>query len=282
MPLKAIFVDAGHGLGPTGSIDNGASGNGTTEREQVVKIAIDLLGDLRADPVLSQAQIIPVGVDVRLMLVSKIKQVNAACRQNGWGTDETLLISIHLNAGDPSARGIEAWYSSKHPELSAFALAIARSTASSTGLPLRPNPTLPSNQNRFGRLGILDDTILRACLIEAGFVTNEFDAALIQDPNLRPTIAQGILGGIRAYLTLSPSPQPQPPPTPIPTPAPTPPGFYTDVPTGAWYHDDVVLCLREGLFLMSSDGFFHPERPVTRAELAAVMARHLRTHHHIT
>ncbi len=286
MPLQAIFVDAGHGLGPTGGIDNGASGNGTTERDQVVKIAGDLLGFLRADPDFSRLQSIPIGVDVRLSLITKINQINAICRQNGWQRQDAFVISIHLNAGDSSARGVEAWYSSQHPEDSSLALTFAQNVTDATGFPLRKPAALPSNQNRWGRLGILDDTLPRACLVECGFVTNEFDAALIQDPSLRPTIAQGLFTGLHASLTLQPTPipqpQPQPVPTPAPIPAPTPPAFYTDVPAGTWYHDDVALVLREGLFRMSSDGLFHPDHPVTRAELAAVIARHLRTHHNIS
>src|SRR5436190_16682670 len=96
--LKAVFIDAGHGLGPTGAIDNGASGNGTTERKEVVEIAQELSARLTADPSFAGVQIIKIAVDDRMMLKDHIKEVNDLCRMNGWQANDALLVSIHLNS----------------------------------------------------------------------------------------------------------------------------------------------------------------------------------------
>lgn len=266
--LKAIFIDAGHGLGPTGAIDNGASGNGTTERNEVVEIANETIARLKADPTFSGVQIIPVGVDVRLSVTGKVNEVNRICREKGWQTNDALLIAIHINsAGSTAARGLEAWYSSSRGGED-FAKSVIEQVSQATGLPLRAKVTLPSNANRHGRLGIVDDTIPRACLIECGFITNEFDVAVLKSMQLDDRFAEGIHRGIRTYLSL--------PPTSGPV---APPAFFTDVPPLAWYAGDVKKCFDEGLFKISADGKFNPDRPVTRAELAAVMARHLFKHH---
>ncbi|MEI8229612.1 MAG: N-acetylmuramoyl-L-alanine amidase [Candidatus Peregrinibacteria bacterium] len=269
--IKAIFVDAGHGLGPTGGIDNGAAGNGTTERKEVVAMAQSLAGQLSADPDFRGVQIIKVSVDERLMLIDHIKEVNILCQENQWKSEDALLLSIHVNAAsDPAARGLEAWYSPRFPTMIDFAKTLVEQVATTTGLPPRSRPALISSDNRWGRLGILDDTLCVGCLFEAGFLSNEFDAKVLTDAALREKIVDGLHRAIRVQCSLPPLHGPA-----------TPPTSFTDLPALAWYREDVKLCLREGLFQMSADGLFHPERPVSRAELATVLARHLRSHHGI-
>src|SRR5438477_511840 len=107
MSPRGLLVDAGHGLGPSGAADPGATGQGTTEREQVVAIAQALLPLAQTLPV----QVFGIGIDKPLSLIDKINQVNSICTQRGWGAEDALLVSIHLNASsDESARGVEAWH----------------------------------------------------------------------------------------------------------------------------------------------------------------------------
>ena len=283
--IHAIFVDAGHGLGPTGGIDNGASGNGTTERQEVVEIATELIKSLRSDPALSTVEIIPIGVESRMMLKDKIAEANAYCREHQWSAEHALLVSIHLNATtSPTARGLEAWYSKQKPAARYFAQCILNQVSSRTGIPLRPTTLLTSDANRWGRLGILDDTIATGCLVECGFITNEFDAKVLKDASLDDRFAEGIHRGIREYLSLSAAPTLGTPSTTTVSTPPAPPtsapqSGFIDIPELAWYNAAVKMCLEQGIFRPSADGRFHPERPVTRAELAMVIARHLTSHH---
>lgn len=268
--LKGIFVNAGHGLGPTGAIDNGASGFGTTERKEVVEVAQELCTLLMSDADLQSVEILKIGVDDRMMLKDMIREVNDICRLRGWQQTDAVLVSIHANsAGSPEARGIEAWYSSQNkPGEVNLAKALTEHVSNMTGFPLRPKPTIISAENRYGRLGILDDTLPVASLIEIGFLSNEFDARILKDSALDDAFAQGIYHALRSWMAL-----------PAVIGFAPPPDFYTDVPPLAWYADAVHACLDAGLFVMSSDGKFHPERPATRAELAAVLARHLAGQH---
>lgn len=269
--LRGLFIVAGHGLGATGAIDNGASGFDTNERQEVVQIAHELTAALKADADFQRVEILPIGVEERMTLKDKIGEVNTLCRFRDWTADECILLSLHINAaGNDLARGIETWYSLEEGT-QMLALKIATELSIATQLPLRRTPTRQTDESRFGRLGIIDDTIPRGCLIENGFLSNEFDAAALRDSRFDDRFAQGIHSGLRTFLELDATPQPLPLPR-----------TFRDVPEDAWYHDDVALCLQQGLFQMSSSGLFHPSRPVTRAELAAVMARHLREHHSIS
>lgn len=276
--LRALFIDAGHGLGPTGGMDNGASGFGTTERKEVVEVALELFARMRSDAGFSGVEVVKVGVDERLTLRDHIARINAHCRSAGFASADALVVSIHMNAaGDPAARGVEAWYSPEEGTVD-FARALVEQVAATTGMPARRKPVLTTAENRFGRLGIIDDTIPRGCLIECGFVTNEFDAALLKDSRFDDKVAEGIHRGIRAFLGMPALPS-SPAPAPVPV-APAPiASDLRDVPANAWYAAAVWTCVEEGLFRRPTDGLFHPERPVTRAELAAVMARHLSRRH---
>lgn len=49
--------------------------------------------------------------------------------------------------------------------------------------------------------------------------------------------------------------------------------LYTDVPAGAWYRGDVLRATELGLMEGVGNGLFEPDRPPTRAELAAVAVR---------
>jgi hypothetical protein len=114
----------------------------------------------------------------------------------------------------------------------------------------------------------LDDTTPFGCLFEAGFLTNTLDAALLKSSTDDEKFSRGLYRGLRQYLSLPLTPTSQPLSTEL-----------TDVAGLAWYSEAVKLCLDEGLFDRPTDGKFYPDRPVTRAELAAIFARHLSSHH---
>lgn len=273
--LRGIFIVAGHGLGSSGATDNGASGNGTTERKEVLEVAYDLLHRLWVDPDLRSQNVesIGVGIETRMRLIDKISEVNRACGVRGWSKHDALLISVHINAAsNPSARGLEAWYSENEATQN-FAANLVLQMAHTTGLPLRANPVMPTSANRWGRLGIVDDTTPLACLVECGFISNAEDAAFLKNEQLDDKVAEGLHRGVRTYLGFSAEPGPVTPP---------PSDFFSDVSPDAWYHDDVKLCLEQGIFTLPPDHLFHPDQPLNRAEAAALIARHLRNHHNIT
>jgi N-acetylmuramoyl-L-alanine amidase len=251
---SVVLIDSGHGLGSFWRVDNGAAGNGTDERTQVVRIAQALIPMLQ--PYIT---VVPIGVTERLSVAQKVKKVNAVCQQNGWGAKDALLVSIHMNAGDPSAHGVEGWYGKGRD--SSLASAVASAVATATGLTLRNPSVKPSDQNRLHGLGILDQTIPNSCLLEAGFVTNAADVETVEsNPS---AVATGIFHSILSFLGMTP-------------PSPTPPAGYSDIPPGSWYGDAVNTLVQRGVLEIPADGLFRPGDAVNRAEMAVMLARLLR------
>lgn len=56
-------------------------------------------------------------------------------------------------------------------------------------------------------------------------------------------------------------------------PVPEDPVRFTDVAQDAWYAEAVEYCAAQGLMIGNGDGTFEPNRPITRAEMAAVLMR---------
>lgn len=48
---------------------------------------------------------------------------------------------------------------------------------------------------------------------------------------------------------------------------------YTDLNTGAWYHDGIHYCLDEGLMIGTGDSLFSPDQTLTRAQAVTVLWR---------
>lgn len=48
---------------------------------------------------------------------------------------------------------------------------------------------------------------------------------------------------------------------------------FTDIPTDAWYRDELARAAELGIVLGNGDGTFAPEQPITRAEAAAMIVR---------
>ncbi len=55
---------------------------------------------------------------------------------------------------------------------------------------------------------------------------------------------------------------------------------FPDVPANAWYEEYVLVAARAGILTGFPDGTYKPDQPVTRAELAAVIARMLDKRQH--
>lgn len=254
MPL-GIFIDAGHGLSASGAEDNGASVPTTNERKEVIEVAQELTDRLHLDQDI-ELEVFPIGVAQRLSLVQKIKNINDIIKEKGWKREDALLVSIHMNfAADAGVRGVEGWYGKgKTPD---FADVCIDEVSKATGIPKRK--TNSSDKNRLGRLGILDDINATSVLVECGFLTNSLDDAIIENATLDDAYAIGLHRAIRIFLGL-------------PAEHIASDGFL-DVPNGSWFAEPVMRMLDAGVLKMPDDRLFHPERPVTRAEMVTMLSR---------
>lgn len=184
MAIK-IFIDQGHN---PRNPNAGAEANGLREQDITYTVGValaEMLGNAPSFEVrLSRNSVDEVlGTTTAESLAAR---VNAA---NEWGAD--AFISIHVNASDiTSATGSEGYiFSSSSPALG-LAQDIIDGISIITGYPARGVFVRPS-------LYVLRRTAMPAALIEIGFITNQGEAALMEEqPEL---YAEGIFNGIKSY-----------------------------------------------------------------------------------
>lgn len=252
--LKAVFVNAGHGIGPTGGDDNGAGGI-VQERTEVVQIAKEVITEIEKRPEYRGVRIIPIGVTEDLKLTDMTKKIRDTIVAQGLAAVECLVVSIHANAG--GGTGIEALFEEGDGESKKLARLLAAYVSLSTTLVNRG--VKADTTSNHGRLGILRDVPCTAALIECGFVDNPTDADLLKDETKDDSFALGIVAGLTEYVRS--------------TFAPAVPGIYPDVEAGRWSEDAIRWCKEIGIMTGYPDGTFQPMRPISREEIAVVLHR---------
>lgn len=188
-----VLLSAGHG----GS-DPGAMAQGTSERVENVQLT-----DKTADRLRSY------GIEVIVMphdigdLVQEINWANA----NAATVD--LGVQIHKNAG--GGTGVETWTPS-YPtqEMIDLSTTINSATVEATGLPNRGVKF--AQNNRWGKLGWCDDTVMPAVLVECGFIDVD-DNGDAMDNRMSAGLAKGI--ALALGVNIAPAPVPQPVPAPV-------------------------------------------------------------------
>lgn len=185
MPIK-IYIDQGHN--PQG-VNAGAEGNGLREQDIVFTIGVLTAGLFNTDPAyeVRLSRPTPETTLGSTNAESLAARVNDA---NSWGAD--YFISLHANASTiTTASGSEAFVYSVSSPAYGLAKNILMGLQDATGLPDRGVTVRPS-------LYVLRRTRMPATLVELGFITNPYDAALMsQRPEL---FAEGIYNGTRAYF----------------------------------------------------------------------------------
>lgn len=184
MAIK-VYIDQGHNpMNPNA----GAEGNGLREQDLVYEIGVRLAAILRAN-----------GFETRLSRPSPTTQLGTSNASslaarvndaNSWGAD--YFISLHTNAStESSASGSEAYVYRSNSAAYTLAENILYQLNAATGLANRGVFVRPS-------LYVLRRTSMPAVLVELGFITNSYDAALMEtQPDL---FAVGVANGLMAYL----------------------------------------------------------------------------------
>lgn len=107
-----------------------------------------------------------------------------------------VFLSIHCNAGPPSAHGVEAYVvegdERSHAAARRLVAAVCECGFASRGVKW-------DRQSAHGRLRVLRDTYRKmpAVLLEVGFLTNEHDASLLAERRARERIAAAIAEALR-------------------------------------------------------------------------------------
>ncbi len=183
--MKAA-LDAGHGAAGSRR-GTGACANGLIEDEVCLDMAGRIGHYLRAagwETVMTRPGTENVGI---------VERARAA-RYSG----ADVFLSVHCNAGPPSANGVEAFVVSGDERSRKLAqrlvAAVCRHGMSSRGVKW-------DSEAHFGRLGVLRGTYRRmpAVLLELGFLTNARDSMLLKDRFFRDAAAQAIAHAIISW-----------------------------------------------------------------------------------
>ncbi len=185
MAIK-IFIDQGHN---PQNPNAGAEGNGYREQDLVYVIGRELAALLNQNPNF-EARLSRndpneiLGTTTGESLRIRVEEANE------WGAD--YFISLHANASTiTSASGSEAFVYRIPSQAASFASQLLLGLQQITGLPSAGVTARPT-------LYVLRRTKMPATLVELGFITNPYDAALMADqPRL---FAQGLYLGILRYF----------------------------------------------------------------------------------
>ncbi len=128
-----------------------------------------------------------------------------------------LFVSIHADAADPSAAGVETFITSLEGGESSnhygqggdiFAVKNNQYDAANAvlGFSLQSNHVKASKRSdrglRRARYSVLRNAPCPAALVECGFITNPSEETLLNSASYRENVARGIANGILGYITL--------------------------------------------------------------------------------
>lgn len=171
--IKNIFIVAWHGKSPDWRIDHWAIRGNITERNLAKQITDKLYSRLLPNGI----DVISVWADEDLTLDSKVKLVNELCETNWYTTENSILLSIHINAwGWMWAETFTykdwmewLWYGNK------ILLALNEATW------LRIRWAKYESESQYSELAIVHKTIPTSILVECGFIDNESDLLILRD-----------------------------------------------------------------------------------------------------
>jgi N-acetylmuramoyl-L-alanine amidase len=178
--VPRIMLDAGHG-----GEDDGCHRAEVDEKDINLDIALLVEGKL----VEMGYQVIMTRSDDRFMTVEERVE-----RANYYQAD--VFISIHQNAYEgEEAEGIEVWYEGGDTTRDSKRLAqVLRQhlleESGAANREIRPEADFYVTSN----------TIMPACLVETGFLSNHAERNRLLDPSYQQQLAQGITDGINDYL----------------------------------------------------------------------------------
>lgn len=189
---KKVFLDAGHG-----GTDPGAIGvNNLLEKD------INLQVTKKVEALLKKQ-----GIDVKLSrtddkFISLTERSNMA---NTWKAD--CFVSIHCNAFNKLAKGIETFSSSQNTSN------LAKDVHSEL---LNTKAYTLNRGTKTANYSVLTRTNMRACLVELGFIDNVDDAKILVEK--QDDLALGIAKGICKFLNIEYKTTPVTPPAKPVTP----------------------------------------------------------------
>ncbi len=180
--IPLIIVDAGHGGEDDGCVEREV-------KEKDINLQVGLLVKSRLEE-----------KGFRVMMIRETDEYLAKEERvelaNSYQAD--AYVSIHQNTyegSDKSVSGIETWYDGADETRDSVRLArlIHQETIRSTG-------AVERELRDCGELCVVGKTLMPACLIETGFLSNPEECSLLSIPEYQEKIARGIADGIDLYF----------------------------------------------------------------------------------
>jgi N-acetylmuramoyl-L-alanine amidase len=182
--MKIIIIDPGHGMSnrKSGVYDTGATAAGHTEAAIALDWANELRGIIRA----AGHKVVRTRIDEKDPCpVSRRDDIARA-----YGGD--VMISLHCNAANGTASGVETFYRGSDDRKMA-----AKLTAAVCGVLVLPNRGPKTEQaSQHASLAVMEFD--KCWLVELGFIDNPKDRAKLLDPELRRKGCQAIADVILA------------------------------------------------------------------------------------
>lgn len=243
-----VAIDAGHGKDG----DPGAVGpSGLQEADVTLRLADFLERELKS-----------VGMTVfrpdRDLVSLERSQVAA---RNGCD----LLLSLHCNAGNPSARGAEIWFghdnaAGKELARCLWDLLPAQTKIVSRGIKDDGDWRPAVDPGWTGGMGVLRGFPGPAVLVELLFLSHPEEEAMLADSGFLIQAAKALGQGVVAFCSTLSKP------------------VFPDIPPDLWNgqaRQILKTMVERGIFLGYEDGSFRPHQPITRLECAAAIYRTL-------
>ena len=182
--MTRISLDAGHG-----GTDAGASGNGIHEKDitlAIVKKIHALLNQYNNVEIMeTRPNDVFVSLDERCNLANK------------FGAD--VFLSVHINAGDPSAHGFESHRYNGTQDPKTIAYQNVMHTAIYNAI---KSNNITDRGKKASNFAVVRQTTMPAILTENEFITNSSEAELMKHEEFLNTVAQGHVDGLEQFLGL--------------------------------------------------------------------------------
>jgi N-acetylmuramoyl-L-alanine amidase len=198
-PIRGVVIDAGHG----GS-DNGATSRLGNEKTYTLDTAYRLDAILRSE---GFKTVFTRRTDV---FVDLYERAHIASLYSDY-----CFVSIHFNSATEEARGLETYCLSPRGAASTSSSYLTRgdiqklpgndydtqnillaSMVHSEIIRLNPGDATADRGVKRARFVVIKQNVLPAILVEGGFVSNHFEAARVNRPDYRQSLAQAIARGV--------------------------------------------------------------------------------------
>ena len=170
--FKALIIESGHGLNNYDQNDNWAISDWLVERDLNIVIA-EKLSDLLYDN--DELPVYDIWIDERLSLNTKIWRINQLCKVNKLNSNNSILLSIHINSW--WWEGIETFTFNDYKEWLLFWNKILLNLSETTWMKIRWAKY--EKESQYSQLAIIHNTDPLAILVECWFIDNVNDRKIL-------------------------------------------------------------------------------------------------------